>query len=90
MNITMFRHMGLDCLRKVDGHEGISLQLWFLFWLFIETRFHYVVLAGLDSLCRPGWPPTHRDLYCRSSAEITVERHCTLPSINSLSLPQPL
>lgn len=32
--------------------------------LFFETRSHYVALAGLawSSLCRRGWPGTHRDL----------------------------
>lgn len=30
--------------------------------LFFKTMFLCVILAALDSLCRPGWPQAHRDL----------------------------
>ena len=34
---------------------------------FFETGFLCTVLAVLNSLCRPGWPQTHRDLPASAS-----------------------
>ena len=52
-------------LQEVEDHPVCVLEL---NWNPLEEqnvfvgmwRAHYVALAVLDSLCRPGWPQTHR------------------------------
>lgn len=42
--------------------ERLSLLIYFFIFLFLETVSFYISLAVLKhTLCRPDWPPGHRD-----------------------------
>jgi hypothetical protein len=42
-----------------------------------ETGFLCVALAVLNSLCRPGWPPTYRDLPASASQVLRLKARAT-------------
>lgn len=54
----------------LGGGEG---YLCCCFVLFLETGFLFVALIVLDSLYRPGWPLTHKDLHATASGVLRVK-----------------
>lgn len=100
LQTAMSCHVGAQNLTsafKLMNHFSSSMQIfvhffgfWFGFgfvWLFVclfEPGYHYVVLAGLNSLCRPRWP---RDPPTSASRMLDLNAYAT--TIQMLDYPQP-
>ena len=54
--------------------------------LFFKTGFLCVALAVLDSLCRPGWPWTHRDRPASASQVLELKSCTNMPAFSCIFL----